>query len=55
MFPLLPKDRLNFIDKVVPEFQRRGLFRAEYESGTLRDRPELARPENSFSRPPVAG
>ncbi|MEP7454723.1 LLM class flavin-dependent oxidoreductase [Phyllobacterium sp. SB3] len=50
MFPLLPEDWLNFMDKVVPELQRRGLFRAEYEPGTLRDRLGLARPENSFAR-----
>jgi hypothetical protein len=34
---------------VVPELQRRGLFRTEYEPGTLRDRLGLARPENSFA------
>ncbi len=47
MFPLLPDDWVNFMRSVVPELQRRGLFRTEYEPGTLRDRLGLARPGNS--------
>jgi FMN-dependent oxidoreductase (nitrilotriacetate monooxygenase family) len=50
MFPLLPDDWENFMKTVVPELQRRGLFRTEYEPGTLRDRLGLARPGNSFRR-----
>ncbi|MGV3550842.1 LLM class flavin-dependent oxidoreductase [Rhizobium sp.] len=50
MFPLLPEDWTNFMIKVVPELQRRGLFRTEYEPGTLRDRLGLARPANGFAR-----
>lgn len=49
MFPLLPDDWMNFMRSVVPELQRRGLFRTEYEPGTLRDRLGLARPANSFA------
>ncbi|WP_413989131.1 LLM class flavin-dependent oxidoreductase [Labrys okinawensis] len=49
MFPLLPEDWMNFMQTVVPELQRRGLFRTEYEPGTLRDRLGLARPRNSFA------
>jgi FMN-dependent oxidoreductase (nitrilotriacetate monooxygenase family) len=49
MFPLLPDDWVNFMRSVVPELQRRGLFRTEYEPGTLRDRLGLSRPGNSFS------
>lgn len=49
MFPLLPDDWMNFMQTVVPELQRRGLFRTEYEPGTLRDRLGLARPANSFA------
>ncbi|MCB8877096.1 LLM class flavin-dependent oxidoreductase [Acidisoma silvae] len=48
MFPLLPDDWVNFMRQVVPELQRRGLFRIEYDFGTLRDRLGLARPRNSF-------
>ncbi|MFE0013433.1 LLM class flavin-dependent oxidoreductase [Mesorhizobium sp. NPDC059054] len=49
MFPLLPEDWHAFAQKVVPELQRRGLFRTEYEPGTLRDRLGLARPANRFA------
>jgi FMN-dependent oxidoreductase (nitrilotriacetate monooxygenase family) len=49
MFPLLPEDWVNFATTVVPELQRRGLFRNEYEPGTLRDRLGLARPVNRFA------
>ena len=49
MFPLLPEDWVNFATTVVPELQRRGLFRTEYEPGTLRDRLGLARPANRFA------
>ena len=52
MFPLLPDDWMNFMQTVVPELQRRGLFRTEYEAGTLRDRLRLPRPENSFATAP---
>jgi FMN-dependent oxidoreductase (nitrilotriacetate monooxygenase family) len=34
----------DFVDKVVPELQRRGLFRHEYAGSTLRDHLGLARP-----------
>ncbi|MFD9899957.1 LLM class flavin-dependent oxidoreductase [Mesorhizobium sp. NPDC059025] len=49
MFPLLPEDWHAFAENVVPELQRRGLFRTEYEPGTLRDRLGLARPANRFA------
>jgi FMN-dependent oxidoreductase (nitrilotriacetate monooxygenase family) len=34
----------DFVDKVVPELQRRGLFRREYNGTTLRDHLGVARP-----------
>ena len=37
MFPYLPEGLDDFVDKVVPELQRRGLFRREYQGPTLRD------------------
>ncbi len=49
MFPLLPEDWVNFTETVVPELQRRGVFRQEYEPGTLRDRLGLQRPPNRFA------
>jgi alkanesulfonate monooxygenase len=46
MFPWLPGGLDAFADKVVPELQRRGLFRTEYEGSTLRENLGLARPAN---------
>jgi alkanesulfonate monooxygenase len=37
---------------VVPELQRRGLFRREYEGETLRENLCLPRPENRFFSKP---
>jgi hypothetical protein len=48
MFPYLPGGLEDFCDKVVPELQRRGLFRHEYEGTTLREHLGLPRPENRF-------
>ena len=38
----------EFVDRVVPELQRRGIFRREYEGKTLRENLGLPRPENRF-------
>jgi alkanesulfonate monooxygenase len=48
MFPYLPGGLDDFVDRVVPELQRRGLFRREYEGVTLRDHLGLPRPSNRF-------
>ena len=48
MFPFLPAGLEDFVDQVVPELQRRGLFRKEYEGVTLRENLGLPRPENRF-------
>ena len=40
----------DFIDLVIPELQRRGLFRKEYEGTTLREHLGLPKPENRFAR-----
>ncbi|MGD9765621.1 MAG: LLM class flavin-dependent oxidoreductase [Candidatus Binatia bacterium] len=48
MFPYLPAGLDDFVDRVVPELQRRGLFRREYEGETLRDNLGLPRPANRF-------
>ena len=45
-FSTLPSGLKDFVDKVVPELQRRGLFRTEYSGPTLRDHLGLARPAN---------
>lgn len=44
--PLNPGFLEDFVDLVVPELQKRGIFRTEYEGRTLRDHLRLDRPEN---------
>jgi len=48
MFPFVPEGLEDFCNKVVPELQRRGIFRREYEGKTLRENLGLPRPENRF-------
>ena len=48
MFPWVPGGLDEFVDRVVPELQRRGLFRRVYEGKTLRENLGLPRPENRF-------
>jgi alkanesulfonate monooxygenase len=48
MFPYLPQGLTDFVDKVVPELQRREIFRKEYEGKTLRENLGLPRPKNRF-------
>jgi FMN-dependent oxidoreductase (nitrilotriacetate monooxygenase family) len=48
MFPYLPGGLDDFVTRVVPELQGRGLFRRDYEGATLRDHLGLPRPKNRF-------
>jgi alkanesulfonate monooxygenase len=48
MFPYLPGGLDDFVTRVVPELQGRGLFRRDYEGTTLRDHLGLPRPKNRF-------
>jgi hypothetical protein len=48
MFQYAPGGLDDFVDRVVPELQRRGLFRREYGGTTLRENLGLPRPENQF-------
>ena len=48
MFPFLPAGLDDFVDKVVPELQKRGIFRTQYEGKTLRENLGLPRPKNRF-------
>jgi FMN-dependent oxidoreductase (nitrilotriacetate monooxygenase family) len=48
MFSWLPEGLDEFVEKVVPELQRRGIFRREYEGLTLREHLGLPRPINRF-------
>lgn len=50
VFPYLPQGLDDVVERVVPELQRRGLFRTEYEGTTLRDHLGLVRPVNRFFR-----
>jgi len=44
MAPVLPGGLTDFIELVLPELRRRGLFRSEYSGHTLRDHLGLKRP-----------
>jgi alkanesulfonate monooxygenase SsuD/methylene tetrahydromethanopterin reductase-like flavin-dependent oxidoreductase (luciferase family) len=46
MFPYLPGGLEDFVAQVVPELQRRGLFRRDYEGTMLREHLGLPRPHN---------
>ena len=48
MFPTVPAGLDDFVDLVVPELQRRGIFRREYVGATLREHLGLPRPANQF-------
>jgi N-acetyl-S-(2-succino)cysteine monooxygenase len=47
---IVPGSINEFVDLVVPELQRRGLFRTEYEGRTLRENLGLPRPENRYTK-----
>ncbi len=49
LMPTLPSALEDFVRLVVPELQRRGLFRREYEGKTLRDHLGLAEPVNRYT------
>ena len=48
VFPYLPEGLHDVTDRLVPELQRRNLFRKEYAGKTLREHLGLPRPENRF-------
>jgi FMN-dependent oxidoreductase (nitrilotriacetate monooxygenase family) len=55
-FPYLPGGLDDFCQKVIPELQRRGIYRSDYEGKTLRENLGLPRPENRFFvKQPVSG
>ena len=51
----LPGSLKDFVDLVIPELQRRGLFRTEYEAMTLRENLGLPRPINRHHLARLAG
>ena len=50
MPPVLPAGLDDFVELVIPELRRRGLFRSDYEGRTLRDNLGLRRPVNRHAR-----
>ena len=48
MFPTIPGGVEDFVRWVVPELQKRGIFRKEYAGTTLREHLGLPRPGNKF-------
>lgn len=48
-FSYLPGDLDDFVDLVVPELQRRGLYHHAYEGVTLRDNLQIPRPPSRYS------
>jgi alkanesulfonate monooxygenase len=50
MPPVLPGSLKDFVELVIPELQRRGLFRLRYEGRTLRENLGLPYPDNQFAR-----
>jgi len=47
-FRICRASRRPFVNQVIPELQRRNLFRREYEGATLRENLGLPRPTNRF-------
>jgi hypothetical protein len=50
----LPGGLDDFVDLVVPELQRRGIFRRDYEGKMLRDHLGLRRPPSRYEEPSTA-
>ena len=48
LFHTMPSGLRDFVQRVVPELQRRGLMRTEYEAQTLRGHLGLHRPPNRY-------
>jgi hypothetical protein len=47
--PVLPHDVERFVEQVIPELQRRGLYRTDCPAETLRGNLGLTVPENTFA------
>ena len=54
MPPYIPGALDDFCELVIPELQRRGLFRTEYDGTTLRDHLGLPRPQSRYQVPELA-
>jgi alkanesulfonate monooxygenase SsuD/methylene tetrahydromethanopterin reductase-like flavin-dependent oxidoreductase (luciferase family) len=51
---VMPAELNAFVESVIPELQRRGLFRTKYEGRTLRENVGLSRPANRYVTRSVA-
>ena len=51
---MFPSGAEIFVDEVVPELRRRGVFRHEYRGTTLREHLGLRRPESLYAAPALA-
>jgi N-acetyl-S-(2-succino)cysteine monooxygenase len=49
LFPYYPRGVEDFVKLVIPELQRRGLFRTEYEGCTLRENLGLRQPKSNYA------
>jgi N-acetyl-S-(2-succino)cysteine monooxygenase len=54
-FSLVPDGLDDFIDMVLPELRRRGLFRSDYRGTTLREHLDLPRPASRHAKASRAG
>jgi alkanesulfonate monooxygenase len=50
---VLPESLDDFVELVIPELQKRGLFRTAYEGKTLRENLGLEQPANRFAATPA--
>lgn len=50
MLPSYPESLIDFVDLVVPELQRRGIFRKVYQGETLRENLYLKSPVNVYEK-----
>ena len=50
MAPTFPQGLNDIVELVIPELQRRGIFRTEYEGTTLRENLGLKRPVNPYTQ-----
>ena len=53
VLPYLPQGLNDIVERLVPELQRRGIFRRDYEGTTLRAHLGLPRPSNRFFPSPA--
>ena len=48
--PYMPGQHIDFCNMVIPELQKRGIFRTEYAGPTLRENLGIPRPESRYKK-----